>query len=568
MSSSLLASIGDSTDLAPTYDVEVRRFTYLMFFRIVVATVLLAAAAVAEVLALNMEGESVRFEFPSFPLFGGVALLYGLTLVWVPLLKRARAAQQPRRAVLQLAELLVGCDLAISTLLVHVTGGFESTLIVLYLLLIVGAATVLPGRSMLLATVASVLLYAGVGLGGRVGLLPSWPGTVSLVGPLGPIVRTFLIRLVAFGATAMLARRLAVELERAGEQIVKQEELLEDLTALHGDIVRSLTSGLLTLSGEGRILSVNPAGGEILGQARDHLVGRRVEEAVPEMAACLETAIDPLHRAEVVLDPQSEPPKTIGFSATPLFNSTGRAIGRVVNFQDLSEFKRMQREIERNERLAAIGRLAASVAHEIRNPLAAISGSIELLRATAAKEGDGRELWEIIEREVTRLDGLLTQLLDYAKTSVPVMAPVELGGLLQEILRMSGHDPRLGARSGGVGFVQTAPAWVEADPGQLRQVIWNLLLNAAQASSLSDPIEVEMVADKGEVCIVVRDHGPGVADADRHRLFEPFFTTRAGGTGLGLALVHRIVMAHHGRVTLTNAESGGAIATVWLPIRG
>jgi two-component system sensor histidine kinase PilS (NtrC family) len=265
-------------------------------------------------------------------------------------------------------------------------------------------------------------------------------------------------------------------------------------------------------------------------------------------------------------------PRIVGLSASPLFSSTGAEVGRVISFQDLSELARMREQVERAERLAAIGRLAAGVAHEIRNPLAAISGSIQLLRGeaeAAGASGETGELWAIVGREVDRLNGLVSDLLDFARPRPPAPTPLDVGAMLQETLRVLEHDQRL---AGGRVKVESAPSlWAEADPNQLKQVVWNLLRNAAEASPEGQPIELRVSAAREEerdwVQLEVRDHGAGFAERDRARLFEPFFTTKKGGTGLGLAVVHRIIEEHKGRLELVNAPGGGARATVLLPRR-
>ncbi len=549
---------GSQVDAIPSRPSAVRRVTYLMLFRVVVAAVLLAAAVVAQ-----LATASAPTLTPTAPaLFTVAGATYALTIVWALLLRRVRRSPRAEEAAVRLGQAQVACDLATATLLVHVTGGVDSALVVLYVLSIVGAATVLPGRATLWATLAAALSFVAVALGGRLGLLPSWPGTPELTGPLAPTVGTLAVNLVALGATAVLAGRLSVELQRAGERIAAQGTLIQDIATLHADVVRSLASGLITVDHQGRVLSINPAGAEILGAAAPSALGRPLAELAPDLGAAATDGATPLNRAEVSIRRPDGEARIIGLSAMPLVDAAGRAVGRVVSFQDLSELKRMQREVERSERLAAIGRLAAAVAHEIRNPLAAISGSIELLKTPV--EGEGAELWAIVEREVTRLNGLISDLLDFARPRAPEPAPVEVGEALAELAQVAAHDPRVGAR---LAIAVDGALWVDADLGQLKQVLWNLVRNAADATPGGEPIAVA-AADDGEwVILTVRDRGPGIPEQERVRLGEPFFTTKKGGSGLGLAIVHRIVEEHRGRFELVNAEGGGAAAIVRLPRR-
>jgi two-component system sensor histidine kinase PilS (NtrC family) len=258
-------------------------------------------------------------------------------------------------------------------------------------------------------------------------------------------------------------------------------------------------------------------------------------------------------------------------SLSPLVDAEGRLLGRILNFQDLTELRRMEDVAARAERLAAIGRLAAGIAHEIRNPLAAISGSVELLgqNVGAAKApGEVSELMDIVLREVERLNVLITGLLDFARPRPLDPQRIDLSQLVRDTVRVFENDKQLA--SSGVSIAASEPAWVDGDPGQLRQVVWNLLRNAAQASPPGKPIAVTVSvgasadAPQKWAKVTIRDEGPGIPAEHLPRLFEPFFTLKQGGTGLGLATVHRIVEAHHGHVEIGQPTSGGTAVSVRL----
>jgi two-component system sensor histidine kinase PilS (NtrC family) len=214
--------------------------------------------------------------------------------------------------------------------------------------------------------------------------------------------------------------------------------------------------------------------------------------------------------------------------------------------------------------LAAVGQLAAGVAHEIRNPLAAISGSIELLSQTLPDDAprENRELMSIVMREVERLNGLTTDLLAFARPRPVEAQRLDVTATLVEMLRVFANDRSLGATP--VELHAPAPVWVDADAGQLRQVIWNLVRNAAEAAP-GQPIVVEAAADAATARLQVRDRGPGIPAESRARLGEPFFSTKEGGTGLGLATVHRIVEEHRGTVEIECPADGGTVVTIRLP---
>jgi two-component system, NtrC family, sensor histidine kinase PilS len=222
-------------------------------------------------------------------------------------------------------------------------------------------------------------------------------------------------------------------------------------------------------------------------------------------------------------------------------------VGRVIHFQDLTELRRMQLEVERAERLASVGRFAAGIAHEIRNPLASISGSIEMLKTTPGADADSRQLMDIAVREVDRLNRLITDLLDYARPRSEERCPLDLGEQVAEIARAFALERREKIR---VASDLSPGVVVEAATGQLRQVIWNLIRNAAEAMPDGGEIAIRLAGDGTHAALEVRDEGPGIPSDRLERIFEPFYSTKAGGTGLGLATVARIVADHSGTITV------------------
>ncbi|HEY2746091.1 MAG TPA: ATP-binding protein [Polyangia bacterium] len=529
------------------------RLTYVMLFRVGLVTLLLASALIAEVGATADEETSPVVR----SLFWLIVATYGLTIVFALLLPRVEH-------VGRLAMVQVGSDLVLTTLLVHLTGGAESAFAFMYILVVVGAAFVL-GRGALLAAAAAVLLYLVDGVGSS-GL------------PLRTLIRSLAVNAVAFAATGALATRLATELRRAGEHIASQGVKLRDLAALHEDVIRGLTSGLITVGRDGRILTFNAAAAEIIERSADGAVGRPLEEIMPGLAALQATVGEAALRRGEVPQRVGAGERTLGVSLSPLVDSSGRNVGRIVNFQDLTELRQMEAAMQRAERLAAVGRLAAGIAHEIRNPLAAISGSIELLsqtmQADGAREnrgeaaspprmpGENKELMSIVLREVERLNGLITQLLEFARPRSLEPQRLDVAATLGEMLKVFENDKRLGEAA--VTLHSNGAVFVDADPGQLRQVVWNLLRNAAEAAP-EQPIDVDVRSDGEWVTLAFRDRGPGIAPEHRAHIFEPFFSTKEGGTGLGLATVHRIVDEHKGAVELDCPSSGGTTVTVTLP---
>jgi len=529
-----------------------KRLTYLMLFRVGVVTFLLVATFFSELAA--PAGPTSAQTTTLLMLIAGT---YGLTIVFAVWLQRAQA-------LALLAVMQVAADLVLATLLVHYTGGAESGFVFMYLLLIVASSFVLGGGSIGVA-VAAVVLYAGLLFLRRFEVLATY-GQPYGAGTTAETLRVAAINAVAFMATGMLGARLAVELRRAGERAESQGVRLRDFAAMHQDVIRCLTSGLLTVTREGTVITYNNAAAEILGVPMDDAIGRPIADLMPSLGPLIGAARDhgPLRRGEILHRGADGAERTFGISLSPLADAEGKVLGRIVNFQDLTELRRMEEQVERAERLAAVGRLAAGVAHEIRNPLAAISGSVELLARMQPAGDDARALMDIVTREASRLNGLITDLLDFARPRPPDLQPLDLAATVGELIRVFELDKAL--EEARVELSAGAPVMVSADAAQLRQVVWNLVRNAAQASPAGAPIvvTVKVAGTFGE--LTVRDHGPGIPPEQRAQVFEPFFSTKKGGTGLGLAVVHRIVEDHQGRIEIRTPTGGGTLMVVRLPL--
>jgi two-component system sensor histidine kinase PilS (NtrC family) len=322
-----------------------------------------------------------------------------------------------------------------------------------------------------------------------------------------------------------------------------------------------VTSGLLTVDAAGRVTFLNRAGEQMSGRSRAELQGR---PAPVPFAAMLAGS----GRSEATVEAADGRRLQFGYSTFPLRGSAGAGLGQAVIFQDLTELRAMEERVARSERLADLGAVAAGLAHELRNPLASMMGSVELLRQSAGMDHDDLKLADIVLREAGRLEELVTQFLAYARPAEPQRVPVDLAAVAADTLAVFVHDPA----AAGVTLVPAlAPAPALADPDQLRQVLWNLLRNAAEAvggGGAGREVRVATGVDPGGApWLRVEDQGPGLAPADLPRLFLPFFTTKRSGTGLGLATVHRIVDAHGGAVSAGPAAppGSGACFTVRLP---
>jgi two-component system sensor histidine kinase PilS (NtrC family) len=508
-----------------------RKLVWLTVFRIVTITVLLGGTA-----AVNLQfgpGATAAMS----PLYGVIAVTYAASAVIAVLLRLRRAER-----TVAVAE--IGLDVAIAAAVVATTGLSDSVFVFMFLLAIVNGGILLHRGGAAAATAVALATYAALVFGLH-------PAPASLRA-------TLFAHGSAFLATGALAGYLAEQLRRTGERLVARESDLAAVTALHESIVQSVTSGLLTLDARGNITFLNRAGEQITGLSLAEVAAQPAERYFP--------GFEPAARGEAAFTSPSRGRLLLGYTSFELRGDEGRGTETAVIFQDLTQLRAMEEAVQRSKRLADLGQVAAGLAHELRNPLASISGCVELLRGAKGLSEEDQRVLGIVLRETGRLDQLLTRFLEFTRPSPPHRRHVDLAAMAGETLDVFARDPG----ASGVAIERAlAPTWVECDPDQLRQVLWNLLVNAAQAVRESGKggrvrVACEPLADGG-ARVVVEDDGPGIPAADAGRVFTPFFTTKANGTGLGLAVVQRIADAHGGSVAIDAAPGGGARFTVRLP---
>lgn len=408
-------------------------------------------------------------------------------------------------------------DAALATLLLHLSAGPRSGLFVLYLPNIFAAGILLSPTAALLASALDTVFFLGSSLlvatvmPGRLWTLSSFELAYELV------LRCFGLLLIG-----LLVRLLN---ERVRQVRIEQSAVLDELS-----------SGVLRLDLHGRVLSANPAARRLLGPVE----GRRLNEVLTPVDDRWEQAIRLGEQVHHLL-----------CSRSPL--ETG---GEVVLVEDITRLREMEANLEREERLAAVGRLTAALAHEIRNPLAGLSGAVQLL---AEERPD--PLHDIVLREVRRINGLVEELLDQARPLAISPQMTDPGPILEESILGLQLDPRYRDRINvQIDVAGLSPVFL--DPGRFRQVLTNLLLNAAQAIPERGRVSVKATMEQDDLLIQIEDTGVGIAPEAQYRLFDPFFTTRSGGTGLGLSTVHRIVMAHGGQIRVESEVGRGS--AFWL----
>jgi two-component system sensor histidine kinase PilS (NtrC family) len=529
----LADGVAGSSD-GPRDDALHRKLVWLTLFRLATVTVLLGGTAIVNVQFGAQATQVVA------PLYAVVAATYAASLVFAVLL-RVRALERGVAA----AQIVL--DAVIAAAVVSTTGLADSVFVFMFLLAIVNGGILLHRAGAVGALALALAAYAAI-----VAWLHPDPGAVR---------GTLFAHASAFVATGALAGYLAEQLRRTGERLAERESDLAAVTALHESIVQSVTSGLLTLDPGGRITFLNRAGEQITGLALDQVRGQPGERWFPAFTGERREEAEYVNaRAERLL---------LGYTTFDLQGKRGERSGTAVIFQDLTELRAMEEAVGRSKRLADLGQVAAGLAHELRNPLASVSGCVELLRGAQGLSGEDERILEIVLRETGRLDALLTRFLEFTRPAPPHRVPVDVAVVVGETLDVFAADPI----AHGLGFERTlAPSPLSCDPDQVRQVAWNLLANAAQAlrdSGRSGTIRVSCAPQPdGGALFSVADDGPGIPPADRARIFTPFFTTKAKGTGLGLAVVQRIVDAHGGSVAVDSAPGDGAVFTVRLPGHG
>ncbi|HEX4784378.1 MAG TPA: ATP-binding protein [Candidatus Sulfotelmatobacter sp.] len=464
---------------------------------------------------------------------------YSLSLFYVLLLSLWREHR------LQ-ASLQVLTDLVLVSLVVHETGGWDSSLNFLYPLVIIVASVLLTRIWAQLVAALAFILYGTVLELSYFGVVPSYASSHPGLKTLQAII---FVNLFAFLAVAYLAGLLTAKLRQVGVQLKNTSGALESLQALHENIIHSISSGLITTGLDGRITLVNGAAQRLLERSSAELFGARVDELFLDPLPNVESNQS---HGEIRFDAPNKFRKTVRVRVATLIVPERGELGYVYVFDDLTEIRRLEREVRMQDRLAAVGRLAAAIAHEIRNPLTSIAGSVSMLSGVPEMNEDHRRLLDIVTRESQRLNSIITDFLAYSRTKQYHFAKVDLIQLVDDTLTLMEH--RMAAEKTGIRIERhfpAAPALAMADGDKLKQVFWNFCENAVRAMKGLEhgavlTVTVETMGDEWQVGFT--DTGSGMSPQQIEKIFEPFQSNFEGGTGLGLAIVYQIVQAHGGKV--------------------
>jgi len=491
-------------------------------------------------------------------------IVFGLTLVYS--LAHSISRTLPFQARLQFA-----VDILLVSLLNWTTDVIHSPYIALYIVIIAASSLFLGPRDSIITSLGCAIAFTASALAVLAGYGTHSAQIMTEVGTsqTGQTIGLFDL---AFLVVGLLSARLAERQSRSDVRLIAATQSLANFRALHERIVESIRSGVVTTDLEGRIYTFNAAAEEITGYKQMDVRGQdasiffgEIKEIIGGSLDIPSTQASPRFEADCLTADGLR--LRLGFTISPLFSEGGDTTGTVITFQDLTQIRALEETSRRQDRLAAIGRMAASIAHEIRNPLAAMRGSIQMLRADMSSDSSQTELMEIILRESDRLNRIISDFLSYARPRSIIQTSVNVGELLQQTFMLLRHSAEISQGHLIEEQVPPKPALVNADSEQLQQVFWNLSRNALQAMPAGGTLRATVHENSNDrLRITFSDTGRGMAPEQVEHLFEPFSST-TGGTGLGLSIVYQIIRDHGGTINVRSREGHGTTITIELPGR-
>jgi two-component system sensor histidine kinase PilS (NtrC family) len=546
----------------------------LMLGRIIILTLLLTIT-----LLFQLSKKQYFFIPLTNNLYYFIGLFYLVTIIYALFLRRIKNLYRFAFSQIIIDQLFIAA-------LIYFTGGKESFFPIAYIFSIIASSTIFYKRGAILSASLSSLLY------GLLLLLQlhRW------INPLGEpsvydasqIFYSLIIYMATFYIVAFLSGAISEELKKKKKELIQKQVDYNQLEAFNQNIIQSLDSGLLTIDLSGNINFLNRTAEKILGRDGESLQDTSIYDLFPKINEVVEQvkmkvpeSSSDYQRYETLLTNHEGGKIYLGFSFSPLTDPEGSLIGHTLIFQDITKFKEMEEQMKRVDKMAAVGALAAGMAHEIRNPLASLSGSIQMLKTELTLDDPQQHLMEITLRESERLNALITDFLLFAQPPQSHKIVYPIGKILEETLDLFIHSPSF---HDGIRILRPSPREgirISIDPDQMKQVFWNLFINAAQSMSNGGEIQVHLgkgnalgitslslsppVRDKEWVKISIVDSGKGIPLEEKEKIFEPFFTTKENGTGLGLSIVHKIVENHKGLIKVDSELGRGSTFTIFLP---
>lgn len=552
-----------------------RQLRWIIGIRLVVVTSVLLPYFL---LQLAAPGESLGLDF----LYGLAGLTYAASLAYIALLR----VLKDRWAVQAFIQFFG--DLLLITGLVYYFGGIASPFSILYFIVIIVASALFRRRTGFAVAALAGLLYSATVIGlyfqwlpepatsvevSRGSILPAM--SVEEVQPGGRevpgwrIIYNLFTHIFGFFMVAYLTTRLAQNIFRAERELQEKQEDLADLQIVHRDVIQSIPSGLITCDLDGIVTSANLAAQEILGKAVLEIVGLPVTSlglfSQDDWSKLIRQSGEyPRARPETVYQRHGIV-RNIGYSVTPLTNAEKIRTGFILIFQDLSDWRKLQEELRLKDRLAAVGELASGIAHEVGNPLAAISGSVQMLTRSKDAISSENRLLDIILKESQRLDRTIKGFLQFARPKERSNVRFDIAQLLEEHLELLRNSAEVSRHHVLQLNVEPPSVSLIADPDQISQIFWNLSRNALRAMPQGGTLEVEGRLDDDRYLIRFSDTGCGMSEEERDKMFHPFHSFFDGGSGIGMAIVYRIVQEHGGRLHVESRPGQGTAITVELP---
>ena len=525
--------------------------SWLIKLRIVVATTLLGVILGVESASVNADSAEGLFR-TTLCIFLIAALHFALLRL------NANYVGQAYFQVL--------CDLCFTSAIVYFTGGIDSYFPFLYSLSIIMSSILLYRKGALITASFCSLMFAGQYFLTQHGVLPSTVYTL-----IEPRTVKYLIgtNIFAFYAVAYLSSYLSESLKRTGSELEDKRGELATLQAFNENIINSMRGGLFATNLEGVITLFNRSASEITGYAHDHVVGAHVKDVFGQAnwagAGFPEEALP--FRFEKSIKNGRGTDTHLGFTVSQFLLEDRRHVGYVYTFQDLTEIKALEEQVARKDRMAVMGSMAATIAHEIRNPLTAISGSFHVLRAELPLDTEHQQLAENISVEIKRLYRIITDFLAYAKPMNYSPRVVDLKELTCDTINLIKNSPEISKRHHIECSVDPKHSWYcQGDPDLLKQVYWNLCGNAVKAMPDGGRLSIELEeAPEDSVKIRFRDTGAGLSQEEQERIFHPFESSFSDGVGLGLTVVSQIVAAHHGAIEVMSTKGEGTTFQITLP---
>jgi two-component system sensor histidine kinase PilS (NtrC family) len=546
----------------------------LMLGRMIILTLLLTITFIFQV-----SGNKNFFVPLTNTFYYFIGLFYLVTIIYALFLKKIKDLYR-----FAFSQIII--DQFFITALIYFTGGKESFFPIAYIFTIIASSTILYKRGALFSASLSSFLY------GLLLLLQLY----QWINPLGQpsaydasqVFYSLIIYMATFYIVAFLSSAISEELKKKKKELIQKQVDYNQLEAFNRNIIQSLDSGLLTIDLNGNINFLNRTAEKILNLGGESLKDTSIYRLFPKISEMLEKVKSKVsesspdyQRYESLLTGYDGRKLYLGFSISPLTDPEGSLIGHTLIFQDITKFKELEEQMKRVDKMAAVGLLAAGMAHEIRNPLASLSGSVQMLNTELNLDENQQHLMEITLREAERLNTLITDFLLFAQPPQTHKILTPIGSVLEETLDLFIHSPSF---HDGIRILRPSgqeKIRASIDPDQMKQVFWNLFINAAQSMSNGGKIEVQLGKGKAPrgtslflssqlrakewIKISITDSGNGIALEEKEKIFEPFFTTKENGTGLGLSIVHKIIENHQGSIKVESELGRGSTFTIFLP---